>query len=177
MSGVSEGKRRIDRIGRPDFVEDIGDIDLAELRQRRDECRQELDHLSMLRRYVQSRAEILKGELARRHGDAGGTLVENLAQILSSDDHPNSSRGVAMRLHAPDDEMLLARRRVEKLVAESGVTDPSSLSDAEIDEAVERLKTEERAVSTDRADVFTVLELLQTELKRRFKDDPASVLA
>lgn len=174
---MSEGKRRLDRINRPEFVEGIEDLEIAELRERRDECRQELEHLSMLRRYVQGRAEILKGELARRHGDGGGTLLENLAEILTAEDHPSSSRGGAMRLHVPDDEMLLARRRVEKLVAESGVTDPTSLTDAEIDEAVANLKSEERVVSADRAEVIGVLDLLQDELKRRFKDDPASVLA
>ena len=177
MTGVSEGKRRIDRINRPEFVQGIDDLDLVDLRERRDECREELEHLSMLRRYVQSRAEILKGELARRHGDGGGSLLDNLAEILSADDHPSSSRGGAMRLHVPDDEMLLARRRVEKLVAESGVTDPASLTDAQIDEAVASLRTEEQAVSADRAEVIRVLEVLQDELKRRYKDDPASVLA
>ncbi len=174
---MSEGKRRIDRVNRPEFVEGIGDLDLSELRERRDECRQELEHLSMLRRYVQGRAEILKGELARRQGDGGGTLLENLAEILAAEDRPSDSRGGAMRLHVPDDEMLLARRRVEKLVADTGVTDPTSLSDVEINEAVENLKSEERVVSADRAQVIDVLNLLQDELKRRFKDDPASVLA
>lgn len=177
MTGVSEGKRRIDRINRPEFVEGIEELELAELRERRDDCREELEHLSMLRRYVQSRAEILKGELSRRHGDGGGSLLDNLAEILAADDHPSRSRGGAMRLHVPDDEMLLARRRVEKLVAESGVTDPASLSDADINEAVAGLKVEERAVSADRAEVIRILDLLQEELKRRYKEDPASVLA
>lgn len=174
---MSEGKRRIDRINRPEYVEGIDDLGLGDLRERRDECRKELEHLSMLRRYVQSRAEILKGELARRNGDGGGSLLDNLAEILTVDDHPSSSRGGAMRLHVPDDEMLLARRRVEKLVAESGVTDPASLTDAEIEDAAANLKVEERAVSADRAEVIRVLDVLQDELKRRFKDDPASVLA
>ena len=82
-----------------------------------------------------------------------------------------------MRLHVPDDEMLRARRRVERLVADSGVTDPASLSDAEIEQRVAELEAEERVVSADRAEVIRVLDVLQDELKRRFKDDPASVLA
>lgn len=174
---MAEGKRRIDRINRPDFVEDIAGIELDELRERRDECRDELEHLSMLRRYVQSRAEILRGEIARRRGEASGSLLDNLAEILASDGQATTSRGAAIRLQAPDDEMLLARRRVEKLVAESGLVDPSSLSDDELDQGVEELVAEERAVSSDRADVIRVMDLLQDELKRRFKEDPASVLS
>lgn len=174
---MPEGKRRIDRIRQPEFLAGIDTIDLDELRERRDECRDELEHLSMLRRYVQSRAEILKGELGRRRGDTEGSLIDNLAEILAADDHPGGSRGGAIRLHTPDEEMLLARRRVEKLVAESGVTDPTELTDDQIGEAVAELAQEERSVSGDRAEVIRVLDMLQDELKRRFKEDPASVLA
>ncbi len=174
---MSEGKRRIDRISRPEFVDGLEDLDLSALRERRDECREELEHLSVLRRYVQGRAEILKGELDRRKGGANGSLLDNLAEILASDDRPASSRGGAIRLHVPDDEMLRARRRVERIVAESGVTDPASLSDRDLERAVGELASEERAVSADRSEVIRVLDLLQDELKRRFKEDPASVLA
>jgi hypothetical protein len=174
---VPDGKRRIDRINRPDFVDGLDALDLGELRERRDECRAELEHLSMLRRYLQGRAEILRGELDRRSGDAGGSLLDNLAEILASDDRPATSRGGAMRLHVPDDEMLLARRRVERIVAESGLLDPTSLSDEELERAASDLAQEERVVSDDRAAVIRVLEVLQDELKRRFKEDPASVLA
>jgi hypothetical protein len=175
---VSQGNRRIDRISQPDFVEGLGDLDLTELRERRDDCREELEHLSMLRRYVQSRAEILKGELDRRSGNTSGSLVDSLAEILASDDHrPAPSRGGAIHLGVPDDEMLLARRRTEKMVADTGITDPSSMSDDEITAAVDELAAEEQVVSTDRAEVIRVLDLLQDELKRRYKADPASVLS
>ena len=133
---MPEGKQHIDRISKPEFVEGLDGLDLAELRERRDGCREELEHLSMLRRYVQSRAEILKGELDRRSGGGNGSLLDNLAEILASDEQDASSRGGAIRLHVPDDEMLLARRRVERLVAESGLTrTPTSLSDADISRA------------------------------------------
>jgi hypothetical protein len=174
---VPHGKRRIDRINSPEFLEGIDAMGLTELRLRRDECRDELEHLSMLRRYVQGRAEILKGELDRRNGDGHGSLLDNLAEILTGGDHESTSRGAAIELRAPDDEMLLARRRVEKLVAESGLTDPTALTDEEIAKGVEQLRAEEQAVSADRADVIRVLDQLQDELKRRYKEDPASVLA
>jgi hypothetical protein len=175
---VSQGNRRIDRISQPGFVEGLEDLDLVELRERRDDCREELEHLSMLRRYVQSRAEILKGELDRRSGASSGSLVDSLAEILASDDHrPAPSRGGAMHIGVPDDEMLLARRRTEKMVAESGVTDPASMSDDEITAAVADLAAEEHSVSADRGEVIRVLDLLQDELKRRYKADPASVLS
>lgn len=176
---MSEGNRRIDRIMSDDFVHGLGDLDIDEVRRRRDECRDELDHLSMLRRYVQVRAEILKGEMERRAGTAqsDASLVDQLADILTQEgQYPRVSRGAAIRLGAPDEEISRARRRVEKLVAEQGVTDPTSLTDEELATAVTNLAVEERSVSDDRATAIDVLTVLQDELKRRFKADPSAAI-
>lgn len=172
------GNRRIDRIKDQDYIDDLGSLELDELRLRRDECRDELDHLSMLRRYIQTRAEVLQAEVRRRRGDnPDASLVDELAVILSGDsDAPRRSLGTAVRLREPDEEMLLARRRSEKLVAEQGVIDPTSLTDDEVSAAVASLEQEERAVSTDRRAAMQVLDVLTDELKRRFKDDPASAI-
>jgi hypothetical protein len=72
--------------------------------------------------------------------------------------------------------MLLARRRIERLAADAGISDPSTLDDVELGEAVGRLTAEERVVSDARADVIGVLDTLQAELKRRYKDDPTLAL-
>ena len=60
------GNRRIDRIRGPEFVAGLAGLDLEELRRRRDECMDERERLSLLRRMVQGRAEILKAEVDRR---------------------------------------------------------------------------------------------------------------
>jgi hypothetical protein len=72
--------------------------------------------------------------------------------------------------------MLLARRRVERLVADAGLSDPGALDDDRLTRAVEVLADEEREVSAARGDVLSVLDALQDELKRRYKDDPSLVL-
>jgi hypothetical protein len=72
--------------------------------------------------------------------------------------------------------MLLARRRVERLVADAGLSDPASLDDERLAEAVDVLSTEERNVSADRGEVMRVLDTVQDELKRRYKDDPTLAL-
>lgn len=170
-------QRRIDRIKSTEYLEDLGSLDLDEVRRRRDECRDELDHLSMLRRYVQTRAEVLHAEVRRRRGGESTTLVDDLADILAGDhDGPRRSIGTAVRLREPDDEMLLARRRIEKLVADQGLVDPSSLSEDEIAASVSNLEQEERVVSEDRRTAMQVLDTLTDELKRRFKDDPSSAI-
>jgi hypothetical protein len=62
--------RRIDRVRDPAFVEGLGDLSLDDLRERRDECMAEREYLSLLRRLLQGRAEILQAELEGR-GEGG----------------------------------------------------------------------------------------------------------
>ena len=171
------GNRRIDRIRDPDFVEGLEGLTLAELRGRRDACLEEREYLSLLRRLVQGRAEILMAEVERRGGTAeDGPLVERLATILSADAH-GPSRGEAVKVGVPEEELLLARRRVERLVADAGLSDPGALEDDRLSEAVDVLAGEERQVSEARNVVLSVLDVVQDELKRRYKDDPSLVLS
>jgi hypothetical protein len=168
--------RRIDRIRDPAFLDGLADLSLDDLRARRDECMAEREYLSLLRRLVQGRAEILKAELAGRGSEDQRPLVDRLSEILASD-QPATSRGEAMRVTLPEEEMLLARRRIERLVADAGISDPSELDDDRLTEAVGVLAAEETEVSTQRADVLRVLDTLQDELKRRYKDDPSLALS
>jgi hypothetical protein len=168
--------RRIDRIRDPAFLDGLAVLSLEDLRARRDECMAEREYLSLLRRLVQGRAEILKAELAGRGSDDQRPLVDRLSEILASD-QPATSRGEAMRVALPEEEMLLARRRIERLVADAGISDPSELDDDRLTEAVGVLAAEETEVSAQRADVLRVLDALQDELKRRYKDDPSLALS
>jgi len=168
--------RRIDRIKEPSYLDGIESLALDDVRARRDECLAEREYLSLLRRLVQGRAEILRAELASRGRDDELPLVERLSDILASD-QPATSRGEAMRVTVPEEEMLLARRRVERLVTDAGISDPTELDDAELQQAVDLLAAEERIVSEERGEVLRVLDALQGELKRRYKEDPSLALS
>ena len=175
---TENGHRRIDRIRDPAYLDGIRDLSLDELRAKRDECMAEREYLSLLRRLVQGRAEILKAELEQRGSSADAApLVDRLADILTADEHGRGpSRGEALRVGVPEEEMLLARRRVERLVADAGLSDPAALDDEKLALAVEALRAEERTVSDARGEVMNVLDAVQDELKRRYKDDPTLAL-
>jgi hypothetical protein len=168
--------RRIDRIRDPSYLEGIDAMTLEDVRARRDESMAEREYLSLLRRLVQGRAEILKAELAARGSDEHRPLIDRLSEILASDE-PTTSRGEAMHVSMPEEEMLLARRRIERLVADAGISDPSELDDAQLEESIEVLAGEEQEVSSQRSDVLRVLDALQDELKRRYKEDPSLALS
>jgi RsiG-like len=169
--------RRIDRIRDPAFLEALHNLPLDQLRERRDDCLAEREYLSLLRRLLQGRAEILKAEIeGRAAGEDRTALVEHLTTILSDDEHPLTSRGEAVRVGVPEEEMLLARRRVERLASDAGISDPTTLDDAALSETIAALATEEHAVSDARMQVIGILDTLQDELKRRYKDDPTLAL-
>ena len=121
-----------------------------------------------------SRAE----QTRRAAGEEEGSLVENVISALAADGPSGGpSRGEALRLTIPPEEMALARRRVEQLVADTSISDPRSLTDEELEEAAAKLSEEEGKVSSDRSAVIAVHDLLQAELKRRYKKDPSEALA
>ena len=167
------GNRRIDKIRDPAFVQGLADLSLEDLRARRDDCLAEREYLSLLRRLLQGRAEILKAEAGGRSSGETVPLVDRLSEILADDDHPVTSRGEAVRIAIPEEEMLLARRRVERLAGDPELSDPSALEDDALAAAIAALVAEEQGVSDARRDVFGALDALQDELKRRYKDDPS----
>jgi hypothetical protein len=164
------GKRRIDQVLAPEFAQGIEDVDLEELQRRRDVCRAEREYLSYLRRLIQGRRDILQAELERRRGGGGeGTLIERLAAILA-DAPVGSSRGEAPVVTIPEEEITLARRKVERLVSDSHLSDLPALSDEELEDAVNRIDEEERSLSDLRGRVIAVHDSLQSELVRRYRD-------
>jgi len=163
---IAGGKRRIDRILEDSFVEGLGDLEMDELRRRRDLSRAEREYLSLVRRLLHGRRDILQAELERRRGN-GGSVLDRLPEILADD--PGPSRGEAPTLAIPDEELTLARRRVERLLADVALSDLENISDADLETGLARLDEEERSVSEARSRVLAVHDALQDELKERYR--------
>ncbi len=173
----NSGNRRIDRIRDASYLEGIDGLGIDEVRALRDECLFEREQLSLLRRMIQGRGEILKAEVdARGDGGASGPLVDRLSAVLTDDAHAATSRGEALRLGVPDPSTLHTRRSAERLVADAGISDPSALDDEQLQAAIESLLAEEQRISETRADVISALDAVQDELKRRYKEDPSQAL-
>lgn len=164
------GKRRIDRVLDPEFIQGLEALEMEELRRRRDLCRAEREYLSLVRRLLQGRRDILQAELERRKtGDRAGSIVDQLAATLA--DAPlGPSRGEAPVVTIPDEELTLARRRIERLLSDARLTDLDAMSDEDLQESVSRIDEEERAVSEARGRVFAVHDALQEELKGRWRE-------
>ncbi len=173
-SPVSGGKRRIDRVLDPGFTEGLPSLSLEDLRARRAEADQEEVDVSYVRRMLQGRLDIAGAELERRGGAHADGLVESLAAILSEDDRA-PAQGLGRHRSVEPSRLGETRRSEESLVAETGLDDPSQLSDEALREVVDRLLAEEAAVSAQRHQVQAVLDALSAEVTARYRDGSATV--
>lgn len=179
---VAGGRRRIDRVLAPDYLDGIGELSLVEVRERRAEADQEEVDLSYARRLLQGRIDILRAEQKRREGGvpapAPGTrddeaIVEALKRILA-DDRP-ADRGMGRHMTATPSRVGEHRREAERAVSYVGGSDLGSLSDTALTQAIGRLVDIEARTSRSRRQVQAVVDTLTADIARRYNRDRLSL--
>jgi len=167
------GRRRIDRVLAPGYLDGISERSLPEVRSLRNDAAQEETDLSYLRRLLHARIDIVRAE-RRRRAEGGGPVVEDLAAILSDPARPApAGAGRLQRLEPTRAES--HRRYIEALVADVDLSDVSALSDDTLAEALAAYENEERSVSKCRRDVQAVMDRLNGEIAARYRAGTASV--
>ncbi len=175
MTGVRPGgKRRLDRILTEEFVADLGALPMADLRERRAEAEQEEVDLSYLRKLLQGRIDILQAEILVRAIGGQDRVVDDLPHVLA-DDTPAAPFGLGRHSTVQPSRVDDHHRRVEKMVADIGLSDAGSQTDEELTSALATFAVEERAVSAVRREVQRVMDLCGAEIARRYRDGEASV--
>ncbi len=171
------GRRRIDRVLDPGFLAAIGDRSLDELRAMRDDAAQEETDLSYLRRLLHARMDIVRFEEHRRaDGEDGAesSVMDALPRILADNAlGPAAGRGRHQTVEPSRAES--HRRHVEALLADTGLSDVASLTDAELTECTEAYAAEEASVSDHRIQVQQVMDACNDEIGRRYREGSASV--
>jgi hypothetical protein len=181
---VAGGRRRIDRVLAPGYLDGIEVLDLDEVRARRAEADQEEVDLSYARRLMQGRIDILKAEqLRRRSGGppapALGTrddqaIVEALKRILG--DERRTDNGLGRHLTSSPSRVGEHRREAEAAVADVGGSDLEALDDLKLDDAIRGLSQIESRVSRSRRSVQQVVDALTAEVARRYKVDHVNMV-
>lgn len=180
---VAGGRRRIDRVLAPDYLDGLHELNLTEVRERRAEADQEEVDLSYARRLLHGRIDILRHE-QRRRSEGGppapppGTLgdeaiVEALKRILT-DDRP-ADRGMGRHMAATPSRVGEHRREAERAVADVGGSDLAGMNDAALDQAISKLVDIEARVSRSRRQVQAVVDTLTADIARRYNLDRLSV--
>jgi hypothetical protein len=168
------GRRRVDHVLAPEFLEGLSDLPLADLRARRREAEQEEADLSYLRRMLHGRMSIIEAELRHRDPDVvSGPVVDDLASILG--DEQRSTRGLGRHLTVEPSRVDEHRRSEEQIIADAVMSDVAARTDAELRDAMERLAAHEVEVSEVRREVQKAMDTLSAELTARYRDGSATV--
>ncbi|MDQ3402906.1 MAG: aerial mycelium formation protein [Actinomycetota bacterium] len=168
------GRRRIDRVLSPDYVENLDLLDLAEVRVRRDDAAQEETDLSYLRRLLHGRIDIVRAEQKRRATGGSQSVVEQLAAILSDNAVGPAMGSGRYQLMEPS-RAEAHRRHVEALVSDADLSDVVNLPDERLDLALRTYRSEEASVSQRRRQVQVVMDLLNDQIGGRYRAGSASV--
>ncbi len=171
------GRRRLDRVLDPVFLDGLASLDDAALHDRRHDVQQEEVDLSYLRRLLHGRLDMLEDERAHRTGErpaplhgaarSDAELVEVISRVLA-DEH-RVTRGSGRFLTAEPSRVGENRREEERAVTDLELSAPALLDDAALDAAVRRLREVERNISELRRAVQGVEQILTDELGRRLQ--------
>jgi anti-sigma-K factor RsiG len=172
---VAGGRRRIDRVLAPDYLEGLAGLSLDEVRVRRAEADQEEVDLSYARRLLQGRIDILRAEQQRRRGEGplaaplrgDAAIVEALKRILT--DEPRPANGGGRHLGVQPSRVGEHRREAERAVADVGGSDLAAMDDFRLAEALDSLTDVEARVSRSRRQVQNVVDQLTAEIARRYQ--------
>ncbi|GLZ37698.1 aerial mycelium formation protein [Actinokineospora sp. NBRC 105648] len=168
------GRRRIDRVLSPEYVEGLAGLDLVEVRARRDDAAQEETDLSYLRRLLHGRIDIVRAEQRRRATGESTSVVDQLAVILA-DNAVGPAMGSGRYQTMEPSRAEAHRRHVEALVSDADLSDVGSLPDERLALALQTYQREEASVSQRRREVQKVMDLLNDEIGGRYRAGSASV--
>ncbi len=163
------GQRRIDTVLEPEYLADLGQIDLDELRSRRDTAEDVESQISYYRRLLHGRMDLLNFELRRRSGEEERSLLDALPEILASGmvlgGEPNLRHIETM----PPLPATTGRRLIDRIMDDGILTQLPELTDAEVNEALERLGEVEGELSAQRKQLHVVIDALQNEIVARYR--------
>ena len=178
MKGITldQNRRRIDIISDDGFADDLANVTLDDLRDRRRLCDVVDTELSYYRRLLHGRMDLLAFEMRRRSGEETRSLIEALPEILAdseggfNEDLPARS----LPIEAPDIPMT-GRRDIDRVLEDDFLTHLPTIETPEIEQIQTLLAETEAAISTQRRTVYDAYERIQSELSRRYRDGLADV--
>jgi len=170
---MTEHRRRIDQIVEPAFVEDLGDLTLDVLRDRRRLCDEVENELSYYRRMLHGRMDLLGFELRRRSGEETRSLIEALPEILTDGASSYMPSGRPTRVTLPElpDQR---RRHIDEVLEADFLTRIALVEDDELNDIQRSLVETEAEISSQRHAVQETFNSIQSELTRRYKEGLAN---
>ncbi len=162
----------------PGYLGDLPARDMDEVRSMRAECQEVETGLSLLRRVVQGRLDIVGVELSRRAegGDPAdlADLIARLPEVLS-DRTRAPGIGRLPQIMTPGELPPELEAELDAIVGPGHLADLPSVDDDHLRGMADQLAAFEQKVSGHRRDLFERIDALQAEITRRYKTGEASV--
>lgn len=171
---MSPHRRRLDVILDPGFVDDLPELDLDEVRSRKQIADEVETELSYYRRLLHGRLDLLAFELRRRAGEETRSLIEALPDVLGGHEQAAGGSPRIPTVFAPDLPET-RRRNIDRVLDDDFLSRLPSLGDEELVEIKETLIEAERGISESRRAVQKVADVLHDELIRRYKEGVADL--
>ncbi|MDA2979587.1 MAG: aerial mycelium formation protein [Actinomycetota bacterium] len=171
---MEQHRRRIDQVMDPSFIAGLEELDLDEIRGRRNTL-DELDtEFSYYRRILHGRMDLLDFEMRRRDGSETRSLIEALPEILGDGVSGKTSNPLDRELSVKTPEFAgLGRRNVDKALADDFLSRLPFLEDRELVEIRKSLAEAEHEVSDQRRAVYNAYDVITSDLTRRYRDGAA----
>ena len=151
---------------------------MDDVRAMRAECQEVETGLSLLRRVVQGRLDIVGVELHRRAegGDPDDLpdLIARLPEVLSDRTHAPGV-GRLPQMMTPGEMPPELEAELDAIVGTGHLADLPSVDDATLRSMADQLAAFEQRISGHRHDLFERIDALQAEITRRYKTGEASV--
>lgn len=166
---VNEKRRRIDQVLEPEYVEGLSDLELNEVRRRRDTAEDVESQVSYYRRLLHGRMDLLDFEMRRRAGEEERSILEALPEILANGMILGSEPNLKHIETMPPLPSMTGRRLIDKIMDDGVLASLPELSDEELREAIERLREVETQLSGQRRRLHQVIDILQDEMVSRYR--------
>ena len=166
---MTDKRRRIDIVLEPEYLEDLPDLDLSEVRRRRDTAEDVEAQVSYYRRLLHGRMDLLDFEQRRRRGDEERSILEALPDILAKGMILGSEPALRHIETMPPLPSVTGRRLIDKIMDDGVLASLPELGDEEITEALERLREVEKQLSGQRRQLHQVIDKLQDEMVSRYR--------
>jgi len=173
----------IEQLISPDFVSNLTELNIDEVRRRRGLCQDAEEALSLQRRLIQGRLDIVQADLYRRAGGASAQpteeLIESLPDILveHGDRHLGPGRLTSLDASGPmlDSDFDELVRKLDRIVDGARLSKLDSEDEKTVREMADELDQLERSVSENRHQLHRHIDKFQAEIVRRYKSGEASV--
>lgn len=180
LFGVIEA---IEQVLADGLLDGVIDRSMEEVREQRTRCADIEADVSLARRVVQGRLDIVGHEARRRGGDTAAAdalpgLLFDLPSLMTDEARGGASGTPGARhvsINAPGEAAAQLVDRLDAIASPGTLTGIGGISDSELGELLERMRGFENELSQVRRSLHDRIDALQAEIGRRYRDGEASI--